>query len=76
MQKYIIYCKERFDDKHSKGKNYQKVRDHCQYPGEYRSPAHSICTLKYSIPKEITKIFPKRSSYTYHMIIKELVEEF
>ena len=32
--------------------------------------------LKYSIPKENSIVFHKRSNYDYHFIIKELVEEF
>ena len=32
-----------------KDKKYCKVRDH--YTGEYRGIAHSICNLKYSVPK-------------------------
>ena len=32
-------------------KKFCKVRDHCNYTGEYRGAAHSICKLKYSIPK-------------------------
>ena len=28
-----------------------KVRDHCHYIGENRGAVHSICNLKYSVPK-------------------------
>ena len=51
-----------------KDKKYRKVRDNCHYKGEYRGAAHSICNLKYSVPKGI----PIR----IHFIIKELAEEF
>ena len=38
-------------------KNHCKVKDHCHYPGKYRSTAHSICDLKYSTPKEMQNHF-------------------
>ena len=57
-------------------KRYCKVRDHCCYTGEYRGAAHSICNLKYSVPKKVPVVFHNGSNYDYHFIIKELVEEF
>ena len=33
-------------------KIYCKVRDHCHYTEEYRGAAHSLCKLKYSVPKD------------------------
>ena len=51
--KLCYICKEKFENKYLKYKNYCKVRDHCHYTGEYRGAAHGICTLKYSVPKEI-----------------------
>ena len=61
--------------KYTNDKNCHKVKDHCHYAGKYRGAAHSICNLKYSIPKEITVIFHSRPNYDYHFIIKELAEE-
>ena len=55
---------------------YCKVRDHCHYIGEHRNAAHSICDLKYGVPKRITIVFHNGSNYDYHFIIKELAEEF
>ena len=40
-------------------KNYRKVKDQCHYTGKYRGAAHSICNLKYSIPKEFPAVFHK-----------------
>ena len=57
-------------------KKYCKVRDHCYCTGEYRGAAHSICNLKYSVPKKIIKVFHNGSNYDYRFIIKELAEEF
>ena len=41
-----------------------------------KDTVHSICNLKYSIPKEITVVFHNESNYDYHFIKRELVEEF
>ena len=37
---------------------------------------HSICNLKYSIPKKISIVFHNGSNSDYHFIIKESAEEF
>ena len=47
--KICYICKEMFEDKDAKDRKYCKIH----YTGEYRSAAHSICNLKYNIPKEI-----------------------
>ena len=46
--KINIYLKER---------KYCKARDYCHYTGEYRGAVHSICNLKYSLPKKFTYSF-------------------
>ena len=58
-----------------KDKNNRKVRDHCHYAGKYRDAAHSICSLKYGVPKEIPLVFHNGPNYDYHLIIKQLAEE-
>ena len=75
MQKSVILLKEKFENKYLKDKKYRKVRDHCHYTGEYRGTAHSICNLKYSVPKEVPLVFDNGSNYDYRFIIKELAEE-
>ena len=37
---------------------------------------HSICNLKYSVPKRIPTVFHNGCNYDYHFIIKELAEEY
>ena len=37
---------------------------------------HSICDLKYSLPKKVSMVFHNGSNSDYHLIIKELAEEF
>ena len=56
--KFCHICKEKFEYKYLKDKIYCKVREikihkiHFHYTGEYRSAAHSIYNLKYSVPKK------------------------
>ena len=72
-QKICYICKKEFNNN---DKKQQKVKDHCHYTGKYRGPTHNICNLKYKVPKEIPVVFHNRSTYDYHFIIKELVQEF
>ena len=51
----LCFCKEKFEDKHTIDKKHHKVRDHWHYTGDYREPTHSICNLKYSVPKDKNK---------------------
>ena len=74
--KICFICKKKIENKYWKDKKYRKVRDHCHYAGEYRGAAHSICNLKYSVPKKIPIVFRNRSNYDYYFIIKKLAEEF
>ena len=37
---------------------------------------HSICNLKYSLPKKNPIVFHNGSDYDYHFLIKDLAEEF
>ena len=50
------------------------IVDHYHCTGKYRGVTQSICSLKYSIPKEIRMVFHNWSNY--HFIIKELAKEF
>ena len=72
--KICYICKEKFEEKHAKDKNYCKVRDHFNYTGEYRDAPHIIFNLKYSVPKEIPIAFHNGSNCDYHFMIKELAE--
>ena len=64
-------CKGKFENKHLKDKKYPRVRDHWYYTGEYRGAAHSIFSLKYSVPKKNSIAFHNISNYDYHFIIKD-----
>ena len=37
---------------------------------------HSICNLKYSLPKKVAIAFHNGSNHDYHFVVKELAEEF
>ena len=58
MQKSVTFVK------------YRKVRDHIYFTRGYRGAAHSICNLKYSVPKNISIVFHNGYNYDYHFIIK------
>ena len=55
-----------------KDKKYHKVTDHYHY----RGAAHTVCNLKYNVPKKFPIVFHIGSNHDYHFIMKELAEEF
>ena len=67
---------KKIENKYLKEKKYCKVRDPCHYTKEYKGAAHTICNLKYNVPKIVPIVFHNRSNYNYHFIIKGLAEEF
>ena len=72
-------CQSKFYSKDHvgvKSTNYRKVRDHDHYTGICRGAAHSICNLKYSTQRDIPVVIHNGSNYDFHLIIKELAEEF
>ena len=58
IKKFVIYAKKNF----VQIKINKKVRDHCHYTGKYRGAAHSICNLRYKIPREIPVVFHNGST--------------
>ena len=73
-QKVCYICREEFSNDDN-NKKYQKVRDHCNCTGKFRGAAHSICYLRYKIPKEISIAFRNGSTYDYHFIISQLAKK-
>ena len=59
--KICYIYKEKFEKKYLEDKKYRNVRDHCYYTGKNRGAAHSICNLKYSVPKKNSVNFQKES---------------
>ena len=64
------------DTDQEKLKKYRKVIDHCYYTGKYRGAAHDICNLRYKVQQEIPVVIHNGSKQGYHLIVKELAEEF
>ena len=74
-KKNVIYVKKGFAQIKIMKKNfdlYKKVKDHCHYTKKFRGAAHSICNLRYKIPKKISVVFHNGSTYDHHFIIKQL----
>ena len=74
--KICCICIKTFQDKDISHNNNCKFRDHCHYTGKYIGAVHSICNLKYSLPKEIPVVFHNGSNFDYQFIIKKLEKEF
>ena len=77
-----VYKKRIFLDENDENENdekikkHQKVKVHCYYTGKFRGAAHSICNLRYKVPKNIPIVIHNGSTYHYHFIINQLAEEF
>ena len=74
-QCYICEKEFRADKKSKDYKNKCKVRDHCHFTGKYRGAAHTICNLKYKVPKDIPGVFHNGSIYDNHLIIKHISKD-
>ena len=74
--KFFYIYKGIFEVNYANDERYCKVKDHCQYTGEYRGAPHSIYNLRYSVPKEIPIVFRNGSNYNDHFIIKKIAEKF
>ena len=74
-QKICYIWKNTFEHKYTNDKYNHKCKNPCHFTGNYRGAAHSICNLKYSIPKKVQVVFHNGSSYDYYFIIKQLAKE-
>ena len=72
------YCNQSFNiNKQSKYyKNYKKVIHQFFYTGIYRGAAHYLCNSKYQKQKGIPIVIHNRSNYDFHLLIKDLANEF
>ena len=71
----MLICGEKFEDKYGNDEKYCKVRNHWHHTDEFKGAAHSICTLRYSILKQIIAFFRSWPNYDYNFIIKDVAEE-
>ena len=69
-------CGKRFPQMFVDGKKYRKVRDHYHFTSKYRGAAHSICNLRYNVPKETPVVFHNGSNYDDQFIVNELANMF
>ena len=53
----MLICGEKFEDKYGNDEKYCKVRNHWHYTDQFKGATHSICTLRYSILKQIIAFF-------------------
>ena len=76
---FVIYAKKIFVQIKIIKKNLNKSKKSeiiVIITGKYRGAAHSICNLRYKIPREIPVVFHNGSAYDYHFIIRQLAKEF
>ena len=52
-----------FAGKFDKDAHYQRVRDHSHFTGKYRCAAHSVCNLRFKVPKEIPAVSNIKRNY-------------
>ena len=78
-KKYLVYVKKSFVwTKMMRMKMMMtilKVKDHCHCTGKFRGAAHTICNLRYKVPKNIPVVI-QNDSYDTHFIINQLAKEF
>ena len=78
-QEVCHVCKKEFctnENEENEFRQYKKVRDYCHFTGKFRGAAHSICNLRYKLPKKMPVSFHNGSTYDWHFIIKQLPEDF
>ena len=46
------------------------------FTGKYRGGSNNICNLKFNVPNEIPVVCHNAENYGYHIIIKELANEY
>ena len=69
-QKVCHICKKELCDDKNKKKSLRSLSLHLKFGGA----AHSVCNLRYKVPKEIPIVFHNGSIYDYHFIIKKLAK--
>ena len=60
----------------NKKRDLNRLRYHSHFTRKFRGAAHCICNLRYKVPYKIPVKIHNGLKYDYHLIIKELAEEF
>ena len=63
------------DENDENFKKHQKGTDHSHYTGKFRGAVHSICNLRYKVPKNLPIVIHS-ASYDTHFLINQLAKEF
>ena len=76
--KTCYICNRHFNNKEKSSyyKNFKKVIHHNHYTGLYEGAAHALCCLKYTRQRDIPVVIHNGSNYDFHLIMKELANEF
>ena len=76
--KTCYICNRHFNNKEKSSyyKNVKKVIHHNHYTGLYEGAAHALCCLKYTRQRDIPVVIHNGSNCDFHLIIKELANEF
>ena len=76
--KTCYICNKHFNNNKSSAyyKNFKKVIHHKDYTGLYEDAVHASCCLKYTKQRDIPVVIHNGSNYDFHLIIKELANEF
>ena len=74
--KSMLYLQKIFHEKLFRDIKYRKVRAHYHYTSKYRGAARSVCNLKFNVSHEIHVVFHNVLKNDYHLITKELTNEF
>ena len=60
----------------NKKRDLNRIRDHCHFTRKFRGAAQCICNLRYKVPYKIPVKIHNGLKHDYHLIIKELAEDF
>ena len=76
MRQHVTFVEKDSQKRFANYKYYQQVKEECHFTGKYRSAVHSICNLRFNVTNEIPVVFNDGPNYNYHLIIKELANNF
>ena len=75
MLKFSIFAKKNFEIILLEIKNIIDLGT-MSFTGKYKGATHSICNLKYSLPRELSIVFHNGPNYDYNFVLEDLAEKF